>query len=147
MPKIASILLISIIISTISIISLYNSSSFSRNYYIASSNNSDNILDHDFFRFGTPKREAIKIAVTSCGDNTIMEQTFVMIKSVVMFSKKDLHFIIFVDNYRHEYEDQVWDSFYILLKLRKNIFSKLVSFSSKLTCSYNEQGVTHDNKN
>jgi hypothetical protein len=56
---------------------------------------------------GSPKSNAIKIAVTSCGTGNILEQTLTMIKSAIIFSKSKLHFIIVVDNNAELYEEKV----------------------------------------
>jgi hypothetical protein len=58
-------------------------------------------------RHGLPKSNAIKIAVTSCGTDIILEQTLTMIKSAIIFSKLKLHFIIIVDNNAELYEEMV----------------------------------------
>ena len=97
------------------LIYLYDTSLISGKHYQTSKNEPNNNPGKKLFRFGIPKGDAIKIAVTSCGDKTIMEQTLVMIKSVVMFSNKELHFIIVVDNDRLDYVDQV---IIISIKLR-----------------------------
>jgi hypothetical protein len=58
-------------------------------------------------KYGLPKSNAIKIAVTSCGNDIILEQTLNMIKSAIIFSKSKLHFIIVVDNNAELYEEMV----------------------------------------
>ncbi len=58
-------------------------------------------------KHGLPKSNAIKIAVTSCGTEIILEQTLTMIKSAIIFSKSKLHFIIVVDNNAELYAEMV----------------------------------------
>lgn len=104
-----SIALASLTLISISMLTLYNYPSISKNYYIIGNDYSNyDMFENKYFRFGSPKRHTIKIAVTSCGDRTIMEETFVMIKSAVTFTKHKLHFIIFVDRDQMSYADQVY---------------------------------------
>ena len=70
--------------------------------------NMENAFHSKSIKFGSPKADSIKIAITNCGNDLIFtEQILVMIKSALMFTKSELHFIIVIDEYRITYVDEV----------------------------------------
>lgn len=69
-----------------------------------------------FYRYG-PRTEEVKLAVVLCGDR--LNQTLVTLKSALIFSKKNLHFIMIVDDVNRD--------------ILKNKVSQIFSFSLSLS--------------